>query len=437
MPLRIHMASRIGFSFQQISHSRNPPLPTHHPTTHTPHPKKKEEKKEKEEEFSPGGAPTYRQGAQGSLGCLPPEVQQPGRRGRSALPLPTRCLSPRMVLAAARTKRRARAVAGGGRHPGSRRIAAAPEPGGDTGNGRLAAARRGAARHRLPPPPPREPPPAGAAPAAARTLPSAPRAATRPLPGWGPSPPPLPRGRSRALRREAALAAGRRGLLAGGRGRGCGGADMPGLPRGRAALSRLIVREGQRRAGRPPAGGAGSAAGGGQRRTFLRTGRGLGAALHLLPRCGGAYWVGGSGAPSPTLAGGCAGVKGATLRLPPRWLGVAGLGGPHCTLRGLWLRSSKLEERVGGEQAGGRGGSRVASLGLPSAESASGLRHRGCCRPPGPEGQGRSPCGRSGKLKAWSSPQPSPVRWGGGTPAPTRRGSAAAGFGSLRLGSVN
>ncbi|XP_017672785.1 PREDICTED: atherin-like [Lepidothrix coronata] len=297
-----------------------------------------------------------------------------------------------MVVAAARTKRRARAPpgAGGTAAPAGSQAAPAPAPGGDTGGGRLAAAQRGAARLGSAPPPPRgRCPPPGAT--ARRGRP--PHAAERPPrrrpapPGMGVPPPPVPRGRGRALRQRGGSLRG----LTGGGGRGRGGAVMLGLPRGRAALSRLIVREGQRRPGRPRREGRalrreGVSRAAGESRTFLRTGRGLAAELHLPPvgECVGPA-AAGHLPPRRPEAGGVR-VDGAlALRLPPLWCG--GAGGPRCTFRALCWRSSKRHGRAGGAWAGAGPASsspcpRVP--GLPSAGSAAGLRHRD----PGRSGRG-------------------------------------------------
>lgn len=236
---------------------------------------------------------------------------------------------------------------------------------------------------------------------------------------------------------EVALAAGQRGPLAWGRDRSCGGADIPGLPQGRAALPRLIVREGHRRAGRPRREG----------RALRREGATpeLGIEPHLSRR---GQEAGGIAASSPRgrRAWG-RGQRGTFPRAGRGQGGCAGWGGPSFAfprVGGMGLEGCATPSGVcAGEVQSGRGPSpqlsRLADPGLPSTESASGLRQRGGGRAlvAGPGGQGRSPCGRSEKLKAWSFIQPTPVSRGGGTVAPTRRGNAVASFGVLRLASVH
>lgn len=121
-------------------------------------------------------------------------------------------------------------------------------------------------------------------------------------------------------------------------------ADVPGLPRGRAALSRLIVREGQRREGVTSAAGVAP--------RFPRRGQGAGDSVASPPRgereCVGPAVAGtggmrGDGAPSPGVA----------------WRGVPG---PRCTFRALCWRSSKRQGRVGGARAGARQPSPLVSV---------------------------------------------------------------------------
>lgn len=148
---------------------------------------------------------------------------------------------------------------------------------------------------------------------------------------------------------------------------------MPGLPRGRAALSRLIVREGQRREGRelrregitpaagvvprfPPQGqGAGD--------SFASSPRGgecAGPAASSPAPAGTGRWMRGDGAPAP--------------RLPPAWRAGAA----------LHLQGSVLEKfKAAGKGGRGAGGGPAAFSPclcvprLPHAESAGAYRDRG------------------------------------------------------------